>query len=117
MEFSDFQSFMMVLLSACAAIAAVSGACAAIVKFWRYAHKQSDDNSSTLRQMESYLASDKRRIENLEHKQDRAEELNRMQLEALVTLISHEIDGNHTQQLTDMQKKINGYLYDKAVSE
>lgn len=110
MEFSDIQSFMFVLLSACAAIVAVAGASAAVVKFWRYAHRQSDENSNTLEEHEAYLASDKKRIERLEQKQDKADEQNRLILKALVRLMSHELDGNHTQELEEVRNEIQDFL-------
>lgn len=113
MEFSQLENFVMVLLGICALIAALSGACAAVVKFWRYAHKQSDENATTLNEVETYLASDKRRIESLEKRQDQTEEMNKLQLKALVTLLGHEIDGNHTSQLVKVRDEIQAYLITK----
>jgi hypothetical protein len=103
----------MVLLGICAAIAAISGACAAVVKFWRFAHAQSDKNATTLEEFETYLASDKRRIENLERKQDKADEQNKLILKALVKLMSHELDGNHTKELADVRDEIQDFLIKK----
>lgn len=113
MEWGDLESFVMVILGICAMIAALSGACAAVVKFWRYAHKQSEENAATLNQVETYLASDKRRIEALEKKNDIIDEQQKLQLEALVMLLGHEIDGNHTKNLIDVRDKIQQYLIRK----
>ena len=113
MDFNDLQSFVAILLGLCAAIAAISGACAAVVKFWRYAHKQSDENAEDIGEFRNWLASDKRRIETLEQKQDEAEMQNKLLLKALVTLMGHELDGNHTKQLTDVRDEIQNYLISK----
>lgn len=103
----------MVLLGICGSIITISGMVAVIVKFWKWAHKQSDDNATTLNEVETYLASDKRRIESLEKRQNQTEEMNKLQLKALVTLLGHEIDGNHTSQLIEVRDEIQTYLISK----
>lgn len=113
MEYEAIQAFFMVLLGICGSIITISGMVAVIVKFWKWAHKQSDDNATTLNEVETYLASDKRRIESLEKRQDQTEEMNKLQLKALVTLLGHEIDGNHTSQLIEVRDEIQTYLISK----
>ena len=113
MDFNDLQSFVAILLGLCATIAAISGACAAVVKFWRYAHKQSDENAEDIGEFRNWLASDKRRIETLEKKQEEMDKMNKLQLKALFTLLGHEIDGNHTKQLAEVRAEINRYLIEK----
>lgn len=113
MEFAELQSFVIVLLGICAAIASVSGACAAVVKFWRYAHKDTEKNTEEIGEFKRWLASDKHRIEDLEEKQDEMDRMNKLQLKALFTLLGHEIDGNHTKQLAEVRDEINTYLIEK----
>lgn len=113
MEYEAIQAFFMVLLGICGSIITIAGMVAVIVKFWKWAHKQSDDNATTLTEVETYLASDKRRIESLEKRQDQTEEMNKLQLKALVTLLGHEIDGNHTSQLIEVRDEIQTYLISK----
>lgn len=113
MEFSDLQTAMMVVLSLCGMMIAIGGACAVWVKFWRFLHKQSDENKVTLDQVMTWLGSDKKRIEALEAQQDAMREMNRLQLRALVSLLGHEIDGNHISKLADVRDRINAYLIDK----
>lgn len=113
MEYEAIQAFFMVLLGICGSIITISGMVAVIVKFWKWAHKQSDDNATTLNEVETYLASDKRRIESLEKRQNQTEEMNKLQLKALVTLLGHEIDGNHTSQLIEVRDEIQTYLISK----
>lgn len=112
MEFSDVQTFFAVLIGACVALTAIAGACAVIVKFWQWAHRQSDANANALEEFERYLASDKRRIEHLEKNQDSADEQNKLMMKALVMLMSHELDGNHTKKLAEVRDEIQKYLID-----
>lgn len=119
MEYEQLQAFFVVLLAMCALIAAVSGACAAIVKFWRYAHKQSDENAEK-------LADHERRIVKLEEcceevhgklnsdykfQQDEIE-MNRLVLKSLKTLLQHAVDGNNTAKLEEREQEIDKYLLD-----
>lgn len=113
MEYAQLEDFVVVLLGICALIAAISGACAAVVKFWRYAHRDTDRNSEDISEFKTWFASDKHRIETLERKQDDAEEQNKLMLKALVTLLGHEIDGNHTRQLGEVRDEIQNYLIER----
>ena len=113
MELSALQAFMTVLLAGCAAIIALGGAIAAIMKFWKWAHRDTEKNTSKLDDVMNWLSSDKRRIEKLEKTQVETAEQNRLMLKAIVALMSHELDGNHTKQLTEARNDIENYLYGK----
>lgn len=113
MEYAQLEAFMAVLLGACALIAALSGACAALVKLWRFVHRDTDRNSQDIDEFRRWLSSDKRRIDALEERQAESERMNRLQLKALFTLLGHEIDGNHTEQLAGVRDEINTYLIEK----
>ena len=109
-EFAHLQSFVLVLLAICSVIAAIAGAAAAVTKYWRFAHKQSDKNTEDIEEFREYLRSDKTRIERLEQNQAEFREQNKLMLAALKTLLSHEIDGNHTVQLKEKHDAIDKYL-------
>ena len=113
MEYDALQTFVAVLLAGCAAVVCISGMVAAVVKFWKWAHKDTERNTEEISEFKRWLASDKHRIEDLEEKQDEMDKMNKMQLKALFTLLGHEIDGNHTKQLADMRDEINKYLIEK----
>ena len=110
---NELQIFATVLISVCGGVVAISGAVAAVSKFWRYAHKKSDENSATLADVMECLAKDKRRIEDLEQAQAEADKQNKLILKAVVSLMSHELDGNHTAQLTKTRDEIQAYLIEK----
>jgi len=107
------QSFVEGWLWICAAVVASGGAIAAIVKFWQWAHRTSDSNAEHIDEMNKWLSSDKKRIEAIERRQDITDVQQRLQLKALMTLLSHEIDGNYTKQLGEVRDEINAYLIDK----
>ncbi len=113
MEYSALQTFMAVLLAICGGVVGIGGAIALLVRAWKWAHKDTDSNTDRLDEHDTYLASDKRRIENLEEKQDEMDRMNKLQLKALFTLLGHEIDGNHTKQLAEVRDEINTYLIEK----
>ena len=113
MGYEAIQTFVGVLLAGCAAIVCISGMVAAVVKFWRWAHKDTDKNTEDIGEFRRWLASDKHRIEDLEEKQDQLDKMNKLQLKALFTLLGHEIDGNHTVQLAEVREEINTYLIEK----
>lgn len=108
-----FAEFFSAWLYLCGAAITTAGAVAVIIKFWKFAHKTSDQNASTLEEFRGYLANDKRDIEALKSSQGHLEKQNNLQLKALVTLLSHEIDGNHTKQLEDVRNRIQDYLIDE----
>ena len=112
--FIQLEHFWIVLMGICAAVIAVGGAAAVLVKLYQWQRKPSKDNADTLHEFETYLASDKRRIETLERQQLEASHQNKMMLRALMSLLDHEIDGNnHTAMLRESRDEIHGYLYDK----
>ena len=113
MEFEQIQAFFFVLLTVCGGVAAIGGVVSLVIRFWKWAHKTSDENSEQLTEFETYLASDKRRIEHLEEQQEKADEQNKLMLKAIVALMSHELDGNHTQQIQDVRDEIQEYLITK----
>ncbi len=114
MDFADLQAAWLVMMGLCGAIITLGGAIAVCVKLYSWARKPTEDAQSVLEEHDTWFAADKRRIEALEKRQDEADEMNRLQLQALVTLLGHEIDGNHTSQLKEVRDEIQMYLINKA---
>lgn len=113
MEYSALQTFITVLLAICGGVVGMAGAVAVVVRFWKWAHKDTDKNTEDIGEFKRWLASDKHRIEDLEEKQEEMDKMNKLQLKALFTLLGHEIDGNHTSQLAEVRDEINTYLIEK----
>lgn len=121
MEFSQLQSFVLVLMAACALIAAVSGACAAVVKFWRYAHRQSDDNTAKIQEhelriaaLESCCTEVRGKLQSDWQWQQDASEMNKLMLRSIKHLIEHAVDGNDVSKLKQMEQEIDDYLLSHA---
>lgn len=121
MEYEQLQAFFVVLLGMCALIAAVSGACAAIVKFWRYAHKQSDENAEKIGDHERRIVKLEECCEevhgklNSDYKFQQDEiEINQLMLKSIKRLMQHAVDGNDTSKLQQMEQEIDEYLLSHA---
>lgn len=117
MEYEQLQAFFIVLLGMCALIAAVSGACAAIVKFWRYAHKQSDENAEKLADHEKRITTLEECCSEVRGKlasdwewQQGTDEMNTLLLRSIKHLIQHAVDGNDTKKLEAIEAEIDDYL-------
>lgn len=113
-EFFQLEAAWTVFMGICAAIIAVGGAALVITRMFNWQRKPSRDNSEKIAEHDTYLASDKRRIETLERQQVEMSHQNKMMLRALMSLLDHEIDGdNHRAALVASRDEIHGYLYDK----
>ena len=113
MEYEAIQGFMTVLLAICGGLITISGTATVVVRFWKWAHRDTDKNTEDITEFRNWFASDKRRIEMLECRQDESDRINKLQLKALFTLLGHEIDGNHRSDLESVRNEINMYLIEK----
>jgi len=112
--FVQLETAWMVFMGLCAAVIAIGGAATVIGKLVHWFRKPTDENTATLEDVMTYLASDKHRIEALEHDRDETKHQNKMMLRGMVSLLDHEIDGdNHRDALMKSRDEIHGYLYDK----
>ncbi|MBQ9000276.1 MAG: hypothetical protein IJ087_00285 [Eggerthellaceae bacterium] len=101
------------IMGICGAIITLGGAIAVLVKLYRWVRKPSAENTDSIEQMMDYLASDKRRIEALERRQDEQEAESKLMLKSLMQIMSHEIDGNHKEQLRVTRDEVEQFLIDK----
>ena len=113
LAFEQLQTFVLVLIAICTFIGVISLAVNAVVRYWRFAHQQSDENTETLKNLETYLAADKRRIERLEENYEKNDAQNKLILRALNRMLTHEIDGNDVDQLKAIRDEIHNYLIEK----
>ncbi len=114
MEYSALQTFITVLLAICGGVVGIAGAVAVVVRFWKWAHKDTEKNTEEIGEFRAWFASDKRRIETLEKQQADADKQNRLMLKAMVSLLDHEIDGkNHIDKLAAARDAIDTYLIEE----
>lgn len=92
-----------IFLTFCGAIITIGGAGAIIVKVRSYFKKPDTERDETLRKHTEQLDNDNKRLKELE-------EGNKVLMQAMLALMSHELDGNHTAQLEQAKKDIEQYL-------
>ena len=93
------QGFTVVLLAILAFIVLIGNA-VKTVKDWK---KPKDDFDSWRREVDDKLDKDNKRLKHLE-------EGNKVKCRALMALLSHEINGNSTDKLTNALSDLNDYL-------
>ena len=112
--FEAIQTTLAVILAFCGGVVGVAGMVAVVVRFWKWAHKDTDKNTEDISEFRAWLGSDKRRIETLEKQQSDADRQNRLMLRAMVSLLDHEIDGqNHIDKLMAARDAIDKYLIEE----
>lgn len=91
-----------VMLAAVGAYNIVSTA----VRNWREQHAPADALRAKVEEHGQKLDNDHRRLTTLE-------EVNALQLKALLQLITHELDGNHVDKLAEVRDEIQNYLIER----
>lgn len=92
-----------IFLAMCGAIITIGGAWA-IVKNIRDKAKEPDaERDETLRRHGEMLDNDNKRLKELE-------EGNKVIMQSMLALMSHELDGNHTEQLRKAKNDLEEYL-------
>ena len=107
------EGFTIVWFWICSAIVATAGKIAAVSRFWTWAHKTSDANSDRLDDMDITVKDDHLRLDELELHQKSLEDEQRLQLEALLTIMNQLLDGSQKENMTEVRDKINRYLINK----
>lgn len=97
--YEELATCFVVLLAACAALAVIWGA----VKAVREMHKPTVELHEMVEEHERKLLHDHERLEDLKEASD-------LQMEMLLQLANHAIDGDHTKQLADVRDKMQKYL-------
>lgn len=92
-----------IFLTICGAIITIGGAAAIITKIIDKRRKPDKDRDEIIKKHTEMLDNDNRRLKKLE-------EDDRLILESLLALMSHELDGNHTDQLRKVHDKLKEHL-------
>lgn len=102
MTFTLTQLFQ-IFLAICGAIITVGGAGTIIVKLWEKKRKPNKDAHEMLKKHSEQLDNDNKRLKELE-------EGNRVIMQAMLALMSHALDGNHTEELRKAHDDLKEYL-------
>lgn len=112
-SYEQLEAFGFVWMQICAVATVTGGVVALIAKIYRWLRKPAEDNAVSINKLVDSIAVDKRRIEVLEKRADAQEEESKLVLKALMQLMSHEIDGNHTAQLAAARDDIQRFLIER----
>ncbi len=110
---AEFEVFVRVLVAIAAGIVAIGGAYTFIEHLVDKAsvksHKVEDkvaEHDRVIEKHAEYLNKDKQRLDDME-------DSNKLIMRGLMQLMTHEIDGNHVDQLQKARDDINRYLIDR----
>lgn len=102
----DFETFLQVLVGIAAGIVTIGGALAVFEHYSEKATKRRDAMAEQVEKHEERLANDHRRLSELETS-------DRLIMRGVMQLMSHEIDGNHTEQLMETRDDMERFLINK----
>lgn len=94
---------LQLFVTACAAFGTIAGAVVIIIKIVNYFKKPNDERDEGLKRHQEMLDNDNRRLKELE-------ESNKILMQSMLALMSHAIDGNHTDQLKKAKADLEEYL-------
>lgn len=94
---------LQIFLAICGSIITVGGAGAIIAKLITKYRKPDKDRDETMKKHQEMLDNDNKRLKELE-------EGNKVVMQSLLAIMSHLIDGNHTEELKKSKEMVQEYL-------
>ena len=95
---------------ASAGIITLGGAGAIFVGLYRWFKKPDINRDEKLKGHDEKLDNDNRRLNELEKKQAETEEALQILMKGMLALMTHSIDGNHTEELEKARDDMHEYL-------
>ena len=102
MTFTLMQLWQM-FLAMCGSVATIAGAAAVIYSIYKKAKQPDTERDETLAKHSELLDNDNRRLKELE-------DSNKIIMQSMLALMSHAIDGNHTEDLKQARDDLQKYL-------
>lgn len=94
----------------CTAVITMGGAGAIIIGIIKWAHKPTDTRDETLKRHDELFDNDNKRLVELEEWRKESDEAQKVILKSLLAMMSHEIDGNHLDDLKKSRDDLQEYL-------
>lgn len=94
----------------CTAIITLGGAGAIIASIIRWMRKPDSDRDERLKRHEEMFNNDNKRLNELEKEQKEMKEAQQVLMKSMLALMSHAIDGNHTEDLKMARDDMQEYL-------
>lgn len=109
---TPYQIWAMLLACAGAVITLTTAikAIVEIVKYFKGPNKKQDEEIATLKQL---VEQNQKDIEQLQRRQARNDDGNRVNQIALLALLEHGIDGNHIEPMQKARRELQEYLINK----
>lgn len=96
-----------------ASIITMGGAGAVIYKVYNYFKKPTTERDSTLNEVKNELKSHAEKLDNDNRRLKELEDGNKVIMRSMLALMSHAIDGNHTDELRKARDDMQEYLLGK----
>jgi hypothetical protein len=100
-------------LAACAGFITVAGAASIVMKIVDYFKKPGKDRDEDIKRHSEMLNNDNKRLKELEESRKEQEETNKVIMKSLLAIMTHAIDGNHTEQLKEAKNDLEKYLINR----
>lgn len=101
---------LQLFVTACAAFGTIAGAVVIVIKIVGYFKKPGKDRDEDIKRHSEMLDNDNKRLKELEESRKEQEETNKVIMKSLLAIMSHAIDGNHTEQLKKAKADLEEYL-------
>ena len=102
MTFTLMQLWQM-FLAMCGSVATIAGAGAIVYKIYKSAKRPDTERDEALSRHQEMLDNDNKRLKELE-------ESNKIIMQSMLAIMSHEIDGNHVEDLKQARDDLQKYL-------
>lgn len=94
----------------CTAIITLGGAGAIIASIIRWMRKPDGDRDAKIKRHDEMFDNDNKRLNELEKEQKEMKEAQQVLMKSMLALMSHAIDGNHTEDLKMARDDMQEYL-------
>ena len=109
----EIQTFFSVFLAIAVSVTTIGGAIGVIEHFAAKAKKPHQDLEDEVEKQGKHLEKHDQLLDNDNRRLKDVEATNRLIVRGIMTLLSHEIDGNHTKQLEQARDEMYDYLSTK----
>lgn len=97
-------------LEICGGLTIIAGGATVIVNLINKTRKPDADRDEKLKRHDEMLDNDNRRLKSLEEHQVETDEAMRIMMKSMLALMSHELDGNHRDELENARDNLHDYL-------
>lgn len=94
----------------CVIITTLGGAGAIIISVIKWFRSPDIKRDEALKRHDELLDNDNKRLHQLEQRQSEMEEAQKVLMRSMLALMSHAIDGNHTDDLKEARDNLQEYL-------